>query len=238
MNLGNNQAAVAAFTGAAVLEREVGDKFFLAITLGFQAGISVLYGIDLSVRARAAAEEALALVRELDERRWMPLGLTPLMIIEGMQGNEVRAQLLRKEMRQYLDQVDHPQSMSFFVMLGVYARYEGRLDDARLYFLKALKMTQRFKTRQFEASMQSELAHLARQSGDLQQAMAAYRRLILTWKDFGMVPAVANMLECFAFIAEKEHGTERAARLLGAAAICGSKAPSLLPGASEIHAVS
>jgi hypothetical protein len=65
--------------------------------------------------------------------------------------------------------------------------------------------------------MESELAHVARESGDLHVAKEAYRKLIWKWKDFGQFAAVAHQLESFAFIARQEGEAERAARLLGAA---------------------
>ena len=215
MTLGDGAAAVAAFTKAEALERELGDRFWLGLSLGFKSTFALGWGIDANVYA--AAEESLTLLRELGERRWLMLVTIPLTIIETRRGNRERAQQLQEEMRQNLHRADHPLFMPAFMGLGLNARFEGRLAEARDYFQRALSIGQRFKTRTFEAALQSELAHVARQEGDLQRAKTEYRRLILTWKDLGQLSAVANMLECFAFIARLQGEPERAARLLGAA---------------------
>jgi predicted ATPase len=217
MSLGDGAAAVAAFMEVVALERQLGDRFWLGLSLGLQANYALASGIDANVNARDAAEESLALLHEFGERRWPILASFTLSIIEGRRGNRARAQLLQDEIRRNLDHIDHPMFMTALLVLGLNARSEGHLAEAREYFRRALAVAQQLKTRYFEATLKSQLAHVARQEGDLQQAKASYRRLIWTWKDLGQVMAVANMLECFAFIARLEREPERAARLLGAA---------------------
>jgi hypothetical protein len=101
--------------------------------------------------------------------------------------------------------------------LGLNARFEGRLTDAHAYFRKGLEIAQRLKSKIFVLVMESELAHISRESGDLQGANEAYCKTIWKWKGFGQNAAVAHQLESFAFIARQEGEAERAIRLLGAA---------------------
>jgi hypothetical protein len=65
--------------------------------------------------------------------------------------------------------------------------------------------------------VQSEMAHMERAEGKLTSAGAIYRETILVWKRLGHRAAVANQLECYAFIAKAQEQPERAVHLLGAA---------------------
>ena len=111
----------------------------------------------------------------------------------------------------------HPMYVSIFLGMGMEAHHRGRMDEARSYYREGLKIARRMKSRQMSTVMESELAHLARESGELQQAKAAYCNLILSWKELGQFPAVAHQLESFAIIALQEGELERGARLFGAA---------------------
>jgi hypothetical protein len=73
------------------------------------------------------------------------------------------------------------------------------------------------KNRGFALQFESELAHMLRHEGRIDDARPIYRQAIREWQDLGRRAAVANMLENFAFIARAEGQSERAARLLGAA---------------------
>jgi len=67
------------------------------------------------------------------------------------------------------------------------------------------------------ATGQSALAHLYRREGKLDEALAVYRRTILSWQEQGHQAAVAHQLECFAYIAIARERYADAAQLLGAA---------------------
>ncbi|OGO38370.1 MAG: hypothetical protein A2W35_03935 [Chloroflexi bacterium RBG_16_57_11] len=214
LSQGDTPAATESFKVAIALERELGQELWLAIALGMAASLAIING-DLE-GARQAAEESLSLSGVYD-RRWLLISLPILMWIEHRLGNQARADQLRQEIRRCLEQVDHPMFMPIFLSLGIEARYQGRSEDARMYFREGLKIAQRLKSRSFVAAMESELAHLARGKGDLQQSKEAYRKLIYTWRELGQIAAVANILECFGYIAHREGEMERAVRLLGAA---------------------
>jgi tetratricopeptide (TPR) repeat protein len=101
--------------------------------------------------------------------------------------------------------------------LGTYARDEGDLSTARHYFEQGFELARRTSNRTYQAILKSNLAHLARQVGDLEEARAFYRQSIAWWKDLGHRGAVAHELECLGFIAHAEGLPERAVCLLGAA---------------------
>jgi hypothetical protein len=64
--------------------------------------------------------------------------------------------------------------------------------------------------------MESEAGSL-RYTGKIEDARKIYMETVTGWKDYGNRPAVANQLECFAFIAITEEEPQRAAKLVGAA---------------------
>jgi len=64
---------------------------------------------------------------------------------------------------------------------------------------------------------QSELAHVLREHGELDEALDAYKDLLPKWKDLGHRAAVAHELECIAYILTRKEEPERAAILLSAA---------------------
>jgi predicted ATPase len=220
MGQGDNLSAYETAIEAVALERALddSDKFRLAYALTLQGTITVIVGGSALVSdGKKAAEEALSLLRETGEKLWLPMALRPLAAIETQLGNHEQARLLNEEARQYLDYGEHPMLLTVLLALGMESRIEGHPDDARVYFLKSLGIAHRARSRQFEAILQSELVHLARAEGRLKEAREGYCRLIRIWSDFGQWAAVANQLECLAFIATATSEPVRAARLFGAA---------------------
>jgi predicted ATPase len=63
----------------------------------------------------------------------------------------------------------------------------------------------------------AERGHIERQSGNLDAALNIYSRMISSYRELGMEPAVANLLECFAMIAVQKSQLIRAGHLFGAA---------------------
>ncbi|MCC7207775.1 MAG: tetratricopeptide repeat protein [Anaerolineae bacterium] len=220
MNQGEYRAALEAIGRSIALERALDDpdRFWLALALSVQGDVALLMGDPSLLRSmRESAHEALALMHEAGETQWRLLALHPLSAIEAALGNLDEARRFQDEARLYLDYGDHPMLMPALLGLGIEARFQGRLDDARAYILKSLRIAQRSGSSGFEVALQSELVHIARLEGRLDEAKAGYRRLIRAWSDGGQWAAVAHQLECFAFIAMAEGEHERCARLFGAA---------------------
>jgi hypothetical protein len=61
------------------------------------------------------------------------------------------------------------------------------------------------------------MAHVARQMGNYQEALALYRETLPDWQKIGHRGAVAHQLECIAFIAKAQEQEERAVKLMSAA---------------------
>ncbi|HXQ33447.1 MAG TPA: hypothetical protein VN843_05445, partial [Anaerolineales bacterium] len=101
--------------------------------------------------------------------------------------------------------------------LGFFAKTTGDYDQARSRFKTCLPVFLEFGDKHRINMIRSELAHIEREQGQFNQAMPKYRETILEWQRLGHRAAIANQLECFAFIAKAQEQPERAAKLFGAA---------------------
>ena len=93
----------------------------------------------------------------------------------------------------------------------------GDLETARAKFLESANIANGFGNKRIVYSSHSELAHVLREHGEIDEPLNIYRELLPKWKDLGHRAAVAHELECIAFILSKKDDIQRAAQLLGAA---------------------
>jgi tetratricopeptide (TPR) repeat protein len=83
--------------------------------------------------------------------------------------------------------------------------------------LEGLKHSAKWVNKRQLYMYQTERGHIERQSGNFDAALNTYARMIVSYREISMDPAVANLLECFAMIAVAKEQPGRAARLFGAA---------------------
>jgi predicted ATPase/class 3 adenylate cyclase len=107
-------------------------------------------------------------------------------------------------------------AMTLFGMARV-AGIMGDLETSRLKFLESAELARKIGNKRQVYSCQSELAHVLRENGQLDEPLAIYRDLLPKWRDLGHRAAVAHELECIAYILAKKDQAYRAATILGAA---------------------
>jgi tetratricopeptide (TPR) repeat protein len=107
--------------------------------------------------------------------------------------------------------------VQILMMEGRLLANKGDLVRAEEIFRKAYQDFQAFGETTQAGITHSELAHTLRRQGKWEQALPHYRETILYFQDIGHETAVANQLECFAYIAIAQQDAERGGRLLGAA---------------------
>jgi hypothetical protein len=90
-------------------------------------------------------------------------------------------------------------------------------SDACEKFVESANLARKIGNKRQMYSCYSELAHVLRENGELEEPLAIYRDLLPKWKDLGHRAAVAHELECIAYILMKKQRFGRAAMLLGAA---------------------
>jgi tetratricopeptide (TPR) repeat protein len=103
--------------------------------------------------------------------------------------------------------------------LGRSESEQGNYENAIPLFEDALDIFNQLRIKNFQMAVKSQLAHIARYTGDLASAKSIYRETILGWQDIGNRGAIAHELESFAAIAITEEEPQRALKLFGAAEV-------------------
>lgn len=108
---------------------------------------------------------------------------------------------------------------SSFLSIGMAhtAALLGDLETAREKFTESGEIAGKLGNKRVAYMSQSELAHVLREHGELDEPLGIYKDLLPKWKDLGHRAAVAHELECIAYILTRKEQPERAANLLGAA---------------------
>lgn len=215
---GDFSNAIAASRKCEELARQTGDKRLLATVLAFGASSKMMSGGDPAY-ANEVMDEVLSIAREADD----PFALSMAYGMIGMhllwndpdptKGNEY----VSKGLALLKNTPHHFWQTMFLFGLGMMARFQGRFDEARERFTPLLAVFRDMGDQRRTNMIHSECAHMERLEGRHDKAESMYRETILEWQRLGHRAAVANQLECFAFIAKVHEQPERAIKLLGAA---------------------
>ncbi len=217
MRVGEFDRGGAYLDRAISLSRAQNDKATLMGALAFLSVSEVASRRILhagSEKAYAAAEECLALARELGNKLNETVALSLLGSIELLRGNEEAGKALLAEAGEggrFMGAISQWQGA--WIMANV-------AKDPRMalpYLQESLRKFEALNASLFIRMAESEIAHIERRTGEFTAAEAIYRETIIKFQWMGHRPAVAHQLECFAFIARAREQLERAARLLGAA---------------------
>jgi predicted ATPase/class 3 adenylate cyclase len=100
---------------------------------------------------------------------------------------------------------------------GDWSGMTGRTAEAREWLGRAMAAWEEMGDRRFVLVARSDLAHALRRGGEIEEAEALYRETLHGWQHAGNRGAIANQLECFAFLSIVKGDPVRAARLFGAA---------------------
>ena len=199
------------------LAEKVNDKQTMGRLLGLLALASIFQG-DFPATEKAL-EQAEHLARETGLTEQLATVLT------------TRAQLVFSGYRDlaqakiYLDEAislaasmqnEWATAMSLFGMARV-AGGMGDLETARAKFKQSADLARKIGNKRQMYSCYSELAHVLREKGELEEPLGIYRDLLPKWKDLGHRAAVAHELECIAYILSKKDQPQRAVTILGAA---------------------
>jgi tetratricopeptide (TPR) repeat protein len=209
--------SIAASRKCEELARQTGDKRLLATVLAFTASSKMMSGDP--THANSVMDEVLSIARESGDP--LALGMTYGMIGMHMllndrdptKGNEY----ISKGLALLKNTPNHFWQTMLLFGLGMVARFQGRFDEARERFAPLLVVFRDIGDQHRTNMIHSECAHMERLEGRHDKAKAMYSETIIEWQRLGHRAAVANQLECFAFIAKAHEQTDRAIKLLGAA---------------------
>ena len=222
-DLGDNKVVCSTASESVALARKSGDKQILSFALAHLA--SGKANLGNAEEAYTLAQEALAIARE--EGNSPALGYSLVMMAElvAIAIQDYEAAVRYGEEAIAVSEAGGNRwgsSMTIFG-LGFFARSIRDYDQARARFRTCLPVFLEFGDKHRINMIQSELAHIERETGHYQQAIPMYRETILEWQRLGHRAAIAHQLECFAFIAKAQEQPERAAKLFGAAEVLREK---------------
>jgi predicted ATPase/class 3 adenylate cyclase len=210
--IGDAQGACTAFDKGIPLARELEDNLLLLGIGSFFQHASALFMNDIDL-AKHSAQNLLAVAREKGDLNWEAVGL----IISNSVADGEQDDQKVEEIHHHIQYAPSPLMVTLLYMLVWVARNRGDFFQARIFLEQTLPYIPIYRSKNYEATIRSELGHIYRQMGDLSASRRIYRETIQLWYDLGMRAAVANQLECFAFIAQAEGDPQRAVQLLGAA---------------------
>jgi len=204
---------------AAAMAREAGDPAVLAGTLAMLAFAMV--AVDGTVPPDSAEREAATEALELAEHHgdWYRASIIAAAIALGLSTVDLgAAEAWMERATGSARRTGNPFALGNITgVRGRVASLAGRLPEAERWMREARTQYRGLHDRRFERVVSSELAHILRRSGRLDEAETEYRETIRGWQLSGNDGAVANQLECLGFIAVARGEGDRAACLLGAA---------------------
>ena len=226
------------FVGAAILAVNLGyslpaiqfsnEAEFWACASGDQHTLCVAQAIKVLSEANfeentpqllAAAEENLILARQLGDVDLQCTYILPALArIAFNLGEQAALSGYLQEHARLARQVNNPWQIAsniyFSLMTG---QITGDLPAIRREVEEGIRLFARLKNNIFTAGLRSELAHILRRRGELDEAQAIYIETIPLWLELGHQSAVAHEFECLAALAVARRLPERTACLLGAA---------------------
>lgn len=219
INRGEHQKGQAAARTAVALERELNDPLQLARALHF-LGMASAFSGDVT-EAFDSLSESEAICRRFGYKDELASVLQSLayatMEIHGSQAAEQLQTYLDESLALSQGSSDPEAAVRTQGILAKLALYRGDLTEARKHADLMLDLHREMEDQLSVTGHQSGMAHVARQLGNFEEALALYRETLPDWQKIGHRGAVAHQLECFAFIAKAKEQGERAVKLMGAA---------------------
>jgi tetratricopeptide (TPR) repeat protein len=219
INRGEHKAGQIAARKGVALARQVDDPLQLARALHF-LGMASTFSGDVEL-AFNSLHESEALCRKFAYDDDLAEVLQSLAYATLEIYGEKAAEQLQSYMEESLvlsqGSVDPEAAVRTEGILARLAFYRGDMAEARKHADLMLDLHKELGDQLSVTGHQTQMAHVARQIGNYQEALALYRETLPDWQKIGHRGAVAHQLECFAFIAKAQEQGERAVKLLSAA---------------------
>jgi predicted ATPase/class 3 adenylate cyclase len=219
INHGDHQTGQAAARKGVTLARQVDDPLLLARALHFLGMSSTFLG-EITL-AFDSLHESESLCRKFGYNNDLAVVLESLAYVTLEIHGEKAAEQLQSYMEESLalsqGSVDPEAAVRTEGILSRLAFYRGDLAEARKHADLMLDLHREMGDQLSVTGHQTAMAHVARQIGHYQEALALYRETLPDWGKMGHRGAVAHQLECFAFIAKAQEQGERAVKLMSAA---------------------
>jgi len=219
INRGDHHRGQTAAKQAVALARQLVNTLMLARALNF-LGLSSAFLGDATL-AFDSLHESETICRKLGYKEDLASVLQSLAYITMEIHGQKAAEQLESYLKESLDLSQGSVNPDALVRTeGILARlafYRGDLHEARKHADLMLDLHREMGDQLSVTGHQSAMAHIARQIGNFEEALALYRETLPDWQKIGHRGAVAHQLECFAFIAKAQEQGERAVKLMSAA---------------------
>jgi predicted ATPase/class 3 adenylate cyclase len=219
INHGEHHTGQTAARQAVALARQLEDSLQLARALHF-LGMSAAFLGDETL-AFDSLRESEPICRKFgykDELAGVLQSLAYVTIeMHGPQAAEQVQSYLEEMLSLSQGSVDPDAAVRTEGILARMAFYRGDLPKARKHADRMLDLHREMGDQLSVTGHQTGMAHVARQIGNYQEALALYRETLPEWQKMGHRGAVAHQLECFAFIAKAQEQGERAVKLMSVA---------------------
>ena len=213
---GNMPLLIQSLKEAIAISRMTGDKLILGYSLEMFFSASAL--IDVEGAAESAQEGFIIFTEEIDDRWGLSMAYQNLAWLANRRGEFIEKEKYFGKIKELLREIPLSfQAGLFYLGMGLIESVQRNYDAAKQLFEDGLKIFRRLQNKYFQTALTSELGHVARHTGDIDQAKRIYNETLRAWQDLGNRAAIAHQLECFAFLAISDEEPQRATKLFGAA---------------------
>jgi tetratricopeptide (TPR) repeat protein len=213
---GDLPSVVRVLQEAIAISRAAGDKLMLGYSLEMFFIASTF--INVSGGPEAAEEGLNVFTNEIEDKWGLGMAYLNMARVAGAKGDLGEKQKYYGKLKEIIRDV--PLSFQvgmFFLGLGLDESIRGNYGTAKQHFEDGLNIFRLVRNKNFQIVIMSELGHIARHTGDINQARKIYTETLKGWQDLGNRPAIAHELECFAFLDMANELPQRAVKLFGAA---------------------
>jgi predicted ATPase/class 3 adenylate cyclase len=214
---GDNEYAARVADKSSALAREIGDKDLLARAFVFTISGRIVTGDIQNVDA--VIKEMILAANESNDKfsKGIVFGLIAELLMFSGKDEKIIEEYLTKSTAFAKESGNQWGYNMVMLGMGMVAKYKGYYDRSRAGFASILPLFKEMGDAHRVNMIKSEYAHMDRYEGHIEKAEPVYRETIREWQRLGHRAAVANQIECLAFIAIAHEQPERAIKLLGAA---------------------
>ncbi|MEZ4519465.1 MAG: hypothetical protein R3C44_22425 [Chloroflexota bacterium] len=197
-----------------------GDQIWLASALFVQAQCGYFLEDPRTGDYVAETKEAVGKLKEdiPIKKPILALALLVEALFENRQSGVVKQELL-DEATAIISQTGNEYYLPWieYIQMSLWRSTQMDPDVIIARLAPSLERLRRNRSYRVAEMLESDYAHILRERGRLEEAAEIYRRTIQQWQKLGHRAAVANQLECLAFIYRIWHQPELSVKLLGAA---------------------